>query len=88
MAVAPSSSIPTLLPEMTCEPAAFPWIVTPLAPSTSTPWNSLPRSASPVMSVPIRLPMTVTPVTVVPEIRTPTSLAEITLPGPTWVSDV
>ena len=33
-----SISIPTLLPEMTCDPAAFPWIVTPLAPSMSTPW--------------------------------------------------
>ena len=51
------SSIPTSLPEMTCEPAAFPWIVTPLAPSTSTPWKALPRSNSPVMSVPIRLPI-------------------------------
>ena len=43
------------------------------------------------MSVPIRLPMTVTfgrrAGSVVPEIDTPIRLAEMTLPGPTWVSD-
>ena len=81
-AFGPRISIPTVLPEMTCEPSAFPWIVTPLAPSISTPSKALPRSSSPVPSVPIRLPVTVIPEVVEPVMSTPTWLAEMTFPGP------
>ena len=50
--------------------------------SIRTPSWALPRSASPVESVPIRLPVTWFPVAAAPEIRTPWRLAEITFPGP------
>ena len=83
--VAPSISTPIWLPEMTWEPWPFPSTIAPVALSISTPASALPRSASPVESVPIRLPITVTSVAVAPEINTPIRLAEITLPGPITV---
>ncbi len=59
----PLITMPTWLPEMTCGPLrVVPPMVLPDALSISTPAWTLPRSASPVESVPIRLPMTVTPV--------------------------
>ena len=83
--VDPLISTPTRLPEITCDPWPFPSTITPVALSISTPASALPRSASPVESVPIRLPITVTLVAVAPEINTPIRLAEITLPGPIMV---
>src|SRR2546427_688027 len=55
----PMISIPTLFPEMTCDPLASPAMTAPAAESMSTPWKAFPRSASPEPSVPIRLPITV-----------------------------
>ena len=54
--VAPEMTTPCWLPEITCEPLASPSIRASVAFSIRMPSMALPRSISPVMSVPIRLP--------------------------------
>ena len=65
-AVSPTIETPTRSPETTCDPLAFPWIVSAPAFWTRIPLRALPRSIAPFKSVPIRLPTTRLPVSEMP----------------------